>query len=114
MNRSRFRLALCSIAWAVSLSVATDASQRSVRGKMQPRPGAAEEEVEVAVHEVPVDPPSLSVAEAMRELVSPLTHDELVLGVVVNGHPMAYPIRYLATTEVIDDTVGDTPAAPTW
>ena len=64
--------------------------------------------MEVGVHEVPVDPPSVSAAEAG------LADDELVLGVVIDGRAMAYPIRYVAMTEVVDDRVGDTPLAPTW
>ncbi len=41
-------------------------------------------------------------------------NDDLVLGVVVDGKAMAYPIRYLAMSEVLNDRVGDTPLAPSW
>lgn len=92
----------------VCLSAEGGWAQQSVRGRMQPRPGAPEEDVEVEVHEVPVNPPSVDADDAG------LHDDELVVGVVVDGQPMAYPIRYLATTEVVDDTVGDTALAPTW
>ncbi len=79
-----------------------------VTGRMQMRPGGPTELVTVEVHEAPVDPPSVSAAEAE------LAVDELVLGVVVDGQPMAYPIRYLALTEVLDDRVGTSPLAPSW
>lgn len=81
---------------------------RTVKGAVQVRPGGPQQEVEVAVHPVPVDLPSVPAAEAR------LKDDELVLGVVVGGRAMAYPIRYLAMYEVVDDRVGDTPLAPTW
>lgn len=84
------------------------AQERTVRGVMQPRPGAPEEDVEVEVHPVPVDPPSVAAAEAT------LPDDDLVLGVVIDGQPMAYPIRYLALSEIVDDRVADTPLAPSW
>lgn len=81
---------------------------KTVHGMMQAHPGGPLEEVEVAVHEVPVDLPSVAAKDA------PLQDDDLVLGVVVSGVPMAYPIRYLSLYEVIDDRVGETPVAPTW
>ena len=40
------------------------AQDRTVRGVMQPRPGAEAEDVEVKVHPVPVDPPSVAAADA--------------------------------------------------
>ncbi len=82
--------------------------QRTVRARVQPRPGAPAEEIEMGVHEVPVNPPSVPAAEAE------LADEELVLGVVVDGQAMAYPIRYLATVEVLNDKVGDASLAPTW
>lgn len=60
------------------------------------------------VVEAPVDPASLAASAAE------LGDDELVLGVVIDGEPMAYPIRYLAMYEVINDRVGDAPISPTW
>ena len=84
------------------------AQERTVRGVMQPEPGAPAEEVEVKVHPVPVDPPSVPAAEA------DLPEDDLVLGVVVKDKAMAYPVRFLALSEVVDDRVGDTPLAPSW
>lgn len=80
----------------------------SVKGIMQKYPGGPLEEVEVTVHEVPVDPLSVAASEIS------LNDDDLVLGVEINGQAMAYPIRYLALFEIVDDRVGDTPLAPTW
>ncbi len=81
---------------------------RTVRGRMQARPGGPMEDVEVAVHEVPTDLPTVPAEEA------PLEDDDLVLGVVVDAQAVAFPIRYLAMFEVVDSRVGETPVAPTW
>lgn len=72
------------------------------------RPGGPVEVVEMGVHEVPVNPPSIAASDVNLE------DDELVLGLVVDGTPIAYPIRYLATVEVVNDRVGDAALAPTW
>lgn len=82
--------------------------ERKVRARVQARPGGPIEDVEMSVHKVPVDPKTVSAAEAQLE------DDELVLGLVIEDQPIAYPIRYLAMFEVINDRVGDTPLAPTW
>ena len=84
------------------------AGRRTVRARVQPRPGAPAEEIDMRVHESPVDPPSVAATAAN------LADDELVLGVVVDDQPMAYPIRYLAPYEVLNDLVGSTALAPTW
>lgn len=81
---------------------------KSVRGLMQVRPGGPLEEVEVAVHAVPVDVPSIDAKDAA------INDKDLVLGVVISGQAMAYPIRYLAMHEIVDDQVGDVPLAPSW
>ena len=83
-------------------------ARKTVKGRMQTRPGGPFWDVEVEVHEVPDDLPSVPAAAA------PLADSDLVLGVVVGGHPMAYPIRYLALFEIIDDRIGDIPVAPSW
>jgi hypothetical protein len=57
---------------------------------------------------VPVEPPAVT-AEAAG-----LDDDELVLGVLIEGEAMAYPIRYLALYEVINDRIAGTPLTPTW
>ncbi len=92
----------------IFLLTAPLAQERTVRGVMQARPGADADDVEVKVHPVPVDPPSVAAADAE------IPDDNLVLGVVVDGKAMAYPIRYLAMSEVLNDRVGDTPLAPSW
>ncbi len=89
-------------------ATAQDGQERTVRARVQPRPGAPVEMMEMQVHEVPVNPDSVAADEANLE------DTELVLGVVIDGLPMAYPIRYLAAVEVVNDVVGDTSLAPTW
>lgn len=87
---------------------AQEESSRTVRAVVQPRPGAEPEEIDMRVHEAPVEPPSVEASEVE------LADDELVLGLVLDGQPIAYPVRYLATVEVLNDTVGETSIAPTW
>lgn len=43
-----------------------------------------------------------------------LADDDLVLGMVVEGTAVAYPIRFLNLAEVVNDTVGGIPVAVTW
>ena len=71
-------------------------------------PGNSTQEVSMRVHEVPVDPPSVEANQAR------LKGKDLVLGVVVDGKAMAFPIRYLAMHEVVDSEVGGSPLALTW
>ena len=80
----------------------------SVRAVVQSRPGGPVEEVDMAVHEVPVDPETVAADEI------DLSDDELVLGLVIDGQAIAYPIRYLALFELINDRVGKTAITPTW
>ncbi len=87
---------------------AQDSPQKTVRARVQAHPGGPIEDVEMDVHEVPVDPKTVTADEATLE------DDELVLGLVIEGEPIAYPIRYLAMYEVVNDRVGDTPLTPTW
>lgn len=84
------------------------AQTRTVRGRMQPKPGAPVQDVEVAVHEAPAEVQLGSPAEAK------LDDQDLVLGVVVGGQAVAYPIRFLAEWEVVNSRVGDASLAPTW
>jgi len=91
-----------------SVEIDGESQQRTVRARVQPRPGAAPEEIDMRVHESPVHPPSVAAAAAH------LGDDELVLGLVVDDQPMAYPIHYLAPYEVINVVVGSTALAPTW
>ncbi len=80
---------------------------RQIRVKIA-GPGNSTQEVSMRVHEVPVDPPSVEANQAR------LKGKDLVLGVVVDGKAMAYPIRYLALHEVVDGQVGGSPLALTW
>ena len=84
------------------------AQERTVPTEVQSRPGGPIEKFEMPVHEVPVNPPSLPADQVELEDMA------LVLGVVLDGEAMAYPIRYLALHEVVNDEVGKTPLSPTW
>ncbi len=79
-----------------------------VRATVQRSPGAAHEEMDMKVFPAPVDLPTRAADEV------DLDDDELVLGVVIEGQAVAYPVRYLALSEVVNDWVGDTPIAPSW
>lgn len=79
-----------------------------VRATVQRRPGAPHEEMDMAVHAAPTDLETRAADEV------DLDADELVLGVVVEGRPVAYPVRYLALSEVVNDRVAETPIAPSW
>lgn len=81
---------------------------KTVRGKMQARPGGPVEEVEVAVHEAPADLPIVDADQVQ------LQDDDLVLGIARNGVAVAFPVRFLAMYEIVDSRVGDLPVAPTW
>ena len=80
----------------------------TVTAVVQMEIGGQAREVEMGVHSVPVNPDSLSARDADLE------DGEIVLGVVQDGKPMAYPIRYLALSEVLNDRVGQVSLAPTW
>ncbi len=81
---------------------------RTVKAFVQPRPGKPREEIDMAVHTVPVDLPTVEASKA------PLDDDDLVLGVELDGQTVAYPIRFLSMFEVINSRVGKTPVAPSW
>jgi hypothetical protein len=89
-------------------ATAADDDPETIRARVQTHPGGPVVETDMPVHRVPTDLPSVPAAEA------PLEDHDLVLGVVVDGTAKAYPIRYLALHEVVDDRVGDLPVAPTW
>ncbi len=84
------------------------ADRRTVKARVQLRPGGPLEEVDLHVHPVPTDLPTVPAAEAHLE------EQELVLGVVLDGEAMAYPIRFLALYEIVDHRAGKTPVAPSW
>lgn len=79
-----------------------------VKARVQMRSDGPVKEVEMAVYRMPVDPPSVPAQQAE------LQDDELVLGLVIGGQPMAYPIRYLALFEVVNDRVANRPIALSW
>lgn len=123
--RTNFGLAVVLVASAVLVPVCvgyqvngSKSSQReepaatsrpkTVKVRMQARPGGPAEVIEMPVSEAPVDLPSVPADKAR------LKDNDLVLGIVVDGQAMAYPVRYLALYEVVDSRVGQTPVAPTW
>ncbi|MCZ6669616.1 MAG: hypothetical protein O6947_01145 [Acidobacteria bacterium] len=73
--------------------------RKTVKGHMQSRPGGPTWDVEVKVHPAPDDLPSVPAAAA------PINDSDLVLGVVLDGQAVAFPIRFLAMYEVIDSRV---------
>ena len=87
---------------------AGDESSRSIQVRVQPRPGAPVADVDMVIHSSPTDLRTVAAGEAT------LDGDELVLGIVADGRAMAYPIRYLAMYEIVNDRVGEAAVAPTW
>ena len=81
---------------------------RTVRARVQPRPGADEVELDMPVLAVPVDPTFVAASDAG------LAETELVLGLQRGDATVAFPISSLASFEVINARVGDLPVAPTW
>ncbi len=98
---------ILTIANAAPLA-ADDELSRSIQVRVQPRPGAPVEDVDMEVHASPTDLRTASADETT------LGDDELVLGIVTGGRAMAYPIRYLAMYEIVNDRVGEAAVAPTW
>ncbi len=80
----------------------------SIRTQAQPSPGAEVTGHNMRVHEAPDEPPRLPADEV------PMVDDELVVGLVVDGHPVAYPMRFLNLVEVVNDRVSDTPVVISW
>ena len=100
--------ALVLLMVTIATPLTAQEQERTVRARVQAHPGGPVEDIEMSVHEVPVDPKTVSAGEVQLE------DGELVLGLVIEGRAIAYPIRYLSMFEVINDRVGDTPLAPTW
>ena len=46
----------------------------------------------------------------------PLADSDMVMGIVHNGEVRAYPVNYMngPTNEIVNDTLGGTPVAPSW
>ncbi len=80
----------------------------SVEVFAQPNPGRPPSMINMTVHPAPVSPPSVS-SNQVR-----LADNELVIGIVIDQKPMAYPIRYMAMVEVVNDVVEGVPIATTW
>jgi hypothetical protein len=57
-----------------------------------------------------VDPEIVPASEA------PLEEGDMVLGVVIEGEPRAYPVNYMngPTNEVVNDTLAGAAIAPSW
>jgi hypothetical protein len=57
-----------------------------------------------------VDPEIVPASEA------PIEDDDMVLGVVINGEPRAYPVNYMngPYNEVVNDELGGEAIAPSW
>ena len=109
MKKLLASLALVLLIIASAAPLTAQEQERTVRARVQAHPGGpVVEDIEMGVHEVPVDPKTVAAGEAQLE------DGELVLGLVIEDQPIAYPIRYLSMFEVINDRVGDTPLAPTW
>lgn len=107
--------ALAAVAGLTAVALAATAllsvpatAQETVEAEVQLRPGGPQKQVQMEVHEVPVDPRSVPASEVQLE------DDELVLGLVRDGEAVAYPIRFLAKYEVVNDRVGETAVAPSW
>ena len=57
-----------------------------------------------------VDPETVSAKDAR------LGDGDIIMGVVIAGEPRAYPVNYMngPNNEVVNDTLGGTPIAPSW
>ena len=90
------------------INMETSPVLKQVTAKVQTRPGGPIEEAAMDVFEVPVNPLWAS-ADAVQ-----LEDNELVLGVVVDGQAVAYPLRWLSLYEALNDRIGDAHLTPTW
>ncbi len=109
--RAVFVLVAVAVLAPPTLADATQAvppERRTVTGRMQPAPGAPMQEVEVAIHQVPTNLPLVAADQARLEA------EDLVLGLVIEGEAVAYPVRYLALFEVVNTQIASRPIAPTW
>lgn len=93
---------------AVNQDTRPEQLQRRVKAFVQPRPGAPMQETNMRVHRTPGNLPIVDANKAT------LDDDDLVLGVIVDGNAVAFPIRYLSMFEVTNSQVGQMPVAPTW
>ena len=80
---------------------------RTVKTTLQTRPGGPPEEAEITIMAAPDHLADVAAVEM------DLPDDELVMGVVIEGQAMAYPIRYMGM-EIANHRIGNTPVAPSW
>jgi hypothetical protein len=108
-------IVLALFAWSPSNALPPEQSTepRKIRITAQPRPGAELQDIEMEIHTVPTKLTTVP-ARAVADMDLPLMEYDLVLGVLAGGEAMAYPIRYLAIYEIVDDRVGEHALAPTW
>ncbi|RMH16913.1 MAG: DUF3179 domain-containing protein [Acidobacteria bacterium] len=99
---------LASPAGPVPAAGDEEPAPRTVRARVQARPGGPVDEIEMAVHESPTELRLVAADEA------PLEDGDLVLGVVTGGVAVAFPIRYLARYEIVNGEAGDVALAPSW
>jgi len=95
---------------SLALQACTGSPDPEETEETPPRTIRATVQADIAIHPVPVGLGRLDAAEASAIL----DDDDLVLGVVAGGERIAFPVRFLAMSEVVDDTVGDTPVAASW
>ncbi len=81
---------------------------RHIKVHAQPRPGAPAEDIDMRVHPVPTD---LTIVHA--DSIN-LPDNDLVVGVLHAGVVVAYPIRFLAEHEIVDDVINGLAIAPSW
>jgi len=99
--------------WLLGILLASQAPgdtehENTVRGVMQPMPGEEAALIDAKVHQTPTNLPLVP-----ANLVN-IGDRELVLGLVHEGKPYAFPIRYLGRYEVINQQLGDLPVTATW
>lgn len=99
------------LVWLVASTVGT--RERTIRVEGE---GLQEQELKLV---------TLLPFDAIRSIDSPVmidrdaadasySHDELVLGVSINGDARAYSVPLLSSREVVNDVVGGEPVAITW
>ena len=87
---------------------ASDSEKRTIKARVQPRPGAEVQDIEMEIHRVPTEL-TLMPADSVE-----LDDDDLIVGVVHEGFVAAYPIRFLAQYEIVGDNLNGLPIAPSW
>ncbi len=101
---------LIAVIGCVALVGVSVAAQRGDRQRSEPADRSAFTSPQDARYPLNVDPELLPAAAAAIE------DSDLVMGIVINGEARAYPVNYMngPTNEVLNDTLGGTPIAPSW